>query len=125
MLLLVTIVHFLIAVLLIVLVLVQDSKGGGAFGMGGTGSNQVLSATGAANFLVKLTRYLAIMFAVSCITLTYLTTHKNSGSALDGYVPAAGVSAPSGVTSAPTDKPAAAPVEPQEQKAPNQDSESK
>lgn len=113
MLLFVTILHFIVAFLLIVLVLIQDSKGGGVFGMGSAGgSNQVFSATGAANFLVKATRVLGVMFAVTCISLTYLTTHKGQ-SVIDGYVaPAAttpaATDAPAAATPAPTEAPAAA-----------------
>lgn len=95
MLLFVTVIHFIVAVLLIVMVLIQDSKGGGVFGMSGAGgSNQVFSATGAANFLVKLTRALAVIFAGTCITLTYLTSTKST-SVVDDYVPAA--TAPTGM----------------------------
>jgi preprotein translocase subunit SecG len=108
MLLFITIVHFIVAVLLILLVLIQDSKGGGVFGMGSTGSNQVFSATGAANFLVKATRFLAIMFAVTCLSLTYITAKKKSGSLVDDYVPPAAPAAPA----APATPPAAAPTNP-------------
>lgn len=102
MLLFVTVLHLIVAVLLIVMVLIQDSKGSGAFGMGGSGSNQVFSATGAANFLVTVTRTLAIIFAITCISLTYLTTRKSS-SVVDDYVapasaPAAGATAPTSAT---------------------------
>lgn len=106
MLLFVTILHFIVAIFLIIFVLLQDSKGGGVFGVGGAGSGQVFSATGAANFFVKATRLLAISFAVTCLVLTYLTTHKTD-SVTDDFVPAA--TAP--VTpAAPTD--AAAPATP-------------
>lgn len=89
MLLFVTLVHFFVAALLITFVLIQDSKGGGVFGMGSSGGgNQVFSATGAANFLVKATRVLAIIFATTCITLTYLTS-KRSTSVVDDFLPAA------------------------------------
>jgi preprotein translocase subunit SecG len=87
MLLLLTIVHIIVAVLLVFFVLIQDSKGDGVFGMGGGGSNQVLSSTGAANFLVKATRVLAVVFAITSIALTYITS-KHSRSVVDDYVPA-------------------------------------
>lgn len=102
MLLFVTVVHFIVAILLIVFVLLQDSKGGGVFGMGSSGSNQVFSATGAANFLVKITRWLAITFAVTCVALTYLTSHQPA-SVTDDYVPAptSAPASPGGENSAP------------------------
>jgi preprotein translocase subunit SecG len=99
MILFVTLVHFIVAALLITFVLVQDSKGGGVFGMGSSSSNQVFSATGAANFLVKATRALAILFAVTCISLTYLTS-KKSDSVVDDYLPA---TAPAGSPAAPVE----------------------
>lgn len=100
MILFVTLVHFVVAALLITFVLIQDSKGGGVFGMGsGGGSNQVFSATGAANFLVKATRALAIMFATTCIALTYLTS-KKADSVVDDYLPAA--TAPAAAGAAPS-----------------------
>lgn len=113
----VTVIHFTVALLLIVMVLIQDSKGGGVFGMGSTGSNQVFSATGAANFLVTATRGLAITFAVTCLTLTYLTAHRSgSDSVVDDYVPAA-TSAPTADTATQTTAPAnEVPTKPEEKK---------
>lgn len=72
-----TVVHILIAVALCALVLVQDSKGGGALGIGGSGSNSLLGATGAQTLAAKLTKYMAILFAVSCVALTYFLAHDN------------------------------------------------
>lgn len=80
------IAHIVVAVLLIFLVLIQDSKGGAMGGMlGGGSSNTIFGATGAASFLVKLTRYVAILFAGSCIVLTIMSS-KKSGSVVDDYV---------------------------------------
>ena len=83
-------VHIGIALVLIFFVLLQDSKGGaaGVFGGGGGGgSNTLFGATGAANFLVKATRWVAILFAATCIGLTYMTSKRSS--VLDQYVPPA------------------------------------
>ena len=86
MLLFLSVVQILIAILMVTIVLLQDAKGGGAFGMGGGGgSNQILSSTGAASFLTNLTWGLAIAFAATSISLTYLTT-SHSGSVTDNYV---------------------------------------
>ena len=86
---LITVVHLLLAVILIALVLMQDAKGGGAFGMGSTGGSQsVFGSTGAANFLVKSTRWIAALFAGTCIFLSYLTVQKEE-SVIDGFVPPA------------------------------------
>jgi preprotein translocase subunit SecG len=81
-----SVIHVTMAVFLIIFVLVQDSKGdgiGGAFGGGGGGNaNSVLGATGAVSLLVKLTRYTVVIFAVTSIWLTKLTT-VDTGSVLD------------------------------------------
>ena len=79
-------VHIIIALLLIFLVLVQDSKGGmGALG-GGGGSNSVLGAAGAENILAKMTRWVAICFGVSCVLLTIYSS-RGTSSVVDDYVP--------------------------------------
>lgn len=84
----IAIAHVLIALALIVLVLVQDSKGGGAMGMFGGGNSSSVLGTGAADFMTKLTRSIATVFAISCLALAYLTTSRNT-STLDKYVPPA------------------------------------
>lgn len=74
----ISILHILMAIILIVLVLLQDSKGG-AMGMlsGGSSGSSVFGSTGAGNFLVKATRWIAVFFAITSISLAYITTHKN------------------------------------------------
>ena len=84
-------VHIFVAILLIFFVLIQDSKGamGGMMGGGGGGgSNTLFGATGAASFIVKMTRLVAIIFAATCIGLTILST-GGSSSVVDGFVPPA------------------------------------
>ena len=85
----ITILHILISILLISAVLLQDPKGG-AMGLmgGGGGSQSVFGATGASNFLTKATKWLAICFGVTCILLTYFTSHSNK-SVTDSLIPAA------------------------------------
>jgi preprotein translocase subunit SecG len=83
-------VHILIGVGLVLFVLLQDPKGGamGVFS-GGSSSNTFFGASGASNFLTTTTRWLAILFAISCLSLTYLTA-KRGGSVMDTYTPPAG-----------------------------------
>lgn len=76
------VVHILLAVSLIILVLVQDSKGGGALGIGGSGSNSLLGATGAQTLAAKMTRIIAGLFAISCLYLS-VTANQGSKSVLD------------------------------------------
>lgn len=65
------VLHALIAVVLVLVILIQDPKGGsaGLFG-GGGGANSLFGATGAPTLLSKLTRYLGAAFAVTCIGLS-------------------------------------------------------
>jgi preprotein translocase subunit SecG len=75
----IAVVHVLTALALIALVLLQDSKSdglGGAFG--GGGSNSILGATGGATLAQKLTRWAAMVFAVTSIGLTIAANKKSS-----------------------------------------------
>ncbi len=78
------IAHIILSVFLIVLVLIQDPKGGAAGGMfgGGGGSNSLFGATGAPSFLARLTRWVAVVFAASCIAMT-IFIKPTSDSVLD------------------------------------------
>ncbi len=83
---LLTLIHVLIAVVLIGLVLIQDSKGG-ALGIGGGTSNSVLGAGGAQTLAAKATRWVAAIFAVTCISLS-IWTAKKTQSVVSGVLPA-------------------------------------
>ena len=77
--------HIALSLFLVVLVLIQDPKGGGAGGLfgGGGGSNSLFGATGAPTFLAKVTRWVAVVFAASCIAMTIFIKPQSS-SVLDG-----------------------------------------
>lgn len=103
---LITVVHILVALVLIGLVLIQDSKGG-ALGMGGSsGSNSVLGAGGAQTLAAKATRWVAVIFALTSIGLSVLTAHKTR-SVVDSA--AGALSIPAG-TATPAETPAATAV---------------
>lgn len=87
---LLAVVHIFIALLLIGVVLLQDSKGG-AMGIlgGGGGSNSLFGSTGAVHILVKVTRWLAVIFAATCIGLAYYASQQHGSSVLDTQLPAA------------------------------------
>lgn len=75
-------IHLILALLLIGVVLLQRSEGGG-LGMGG-GGNSVMSGRGAATALAKLTWVFAICFIATSMTLTYLAAvEADSGSVID------------------------------------------
>jgi len=80
------ILHIVIGLGLIIFVLLQDPKGGGAGGMfgGGGGSNTVFGSTGAGNFLTATTKWFAVFFTLSCFALSCMSNnHLNGGSVLD------------------------------------------
>lgn len=69
---------------IIVLVLLQQGKGsemGSAFGSGSAGS--LFGASGAANFLSRMTKWAAIIFFLSTIGMAYMA-HRTGGSILEG-----------------------------------------
>lgn len=69
-------IHLILALLLIGVVLLQRSEGGG-LGIGGGGGT--MSARGAATALTKLTWIFAAAFIVTSITLTILATRGGDG----------------------------------------------
>lgn len=67
---LVTIIHALVAFLLVITILLQSGKGGGlagSLGGGGMDGSSVLGGRTAASFLVKSTSVLATVFMLSCL----------------------------------------------------------
>ena len=88
-------IHLILALLLIGVVLLQRSEGGG-LGMGGGGG--AISARGAATALGKITWVLAAAFIVTSITLTILAAGEGkTGSVADQI----GIEAPAPKTEAP------------------------
>lgn len=76
-------IHLILALLLIGVVLLQRSEGGG-LGMGGGGGSGVVSARGAANALTKLTWIFAVGFIITSITLTIIAAREaDSGSVIN------------------------------------------
>lgn len=71
------IIHILLAVVIIGLVLLQQGKGaevGAAFGSGA--SQTLFGSRGSASFLAKLTAAFAIAFAITSLSMGYMTTHR-------------------------------------------------
>ncbi|WP_395334063.1 preprotein translocase subunit SecG [Novosphingobium sp. BL-8H] len=69
-----TVVQAIVALLLVLVILVQKSEGGG-LGVGGSPSG-MLSARGAANFLTRATGGLAAVFVILSIVLAALAVGK-------------------------------------------------
>ena len=75
---LVLVIHVVAALSVIGLVLLQHGKGadvGAAFGGGASGS--VFGSAGSANFLSRATAILAVVFFLSSLGLTYISTRKS------------------------------------------------
>ncbi|WP_347312904.1 preprotein translocase subunit SecG [Defluviimonas sp. SAOS-178_SWC] len=70
-------VHLILALLMIGVVLLQRSEGGGLLSGGGA-----MSARGAANALTKLTWILAAAFIATSITLTIIAAQKSQGTSV-------------------------------------------
>lgn len=78
-----TVVQAIIAAALVGVVLMQRSEGGG-LGIGGGGSpGGLMSARGAADFLTRTTKWLAVLFVVLAIILAAMAVDFTSGSEID------------------------------------------
>ncbi|MFK8137621.1 MAG: preprotein translocase subunit SecG [Bdellovibrionales bacterium] len=89
----ISIIHVMVALVLIVLVLLQDSKGGGMGMLSGGGSSTVFGASGATNFLATMTKWIAILFAGTCLYLTIFTASQTK-SVVDSLPAGVAVDAP-------------------------------
>jgi len=116
---LLTLVHFVVCLILIVVVLLQTGKRAdlaGAFG--GGGSQTAFGARGAATFLSKATTISAVLFMVTSLALALLYSHREgAGSVLD-TVPAPLSSTPSPLPSPPESPPPSPSPSPAESPAP-------
>lgn len=103
------VVQAIVAAALVGVILMQRSEGGG-LGIGGSPSG-MMSARGAADFLTRSTRWLAITFVALSIVLAALATKASGGAApvvessLDRAAPVQ--SAPAAPAPAPADDPLA------------------
>lgn len=96
-------VHIIACVVLIGLVLIQDSKGGGMFS-GQSSSSSVLGATGGASLAGNATKAISIVLAITCVGLAMLSS-KTQKSVIDtGVMGSAAV--PNPVPAQPTAAPA-------------------
>jgi preprotein translocase subunit SecG len=76
-----TVVQALVAAMLVAVILMQKSEGGG-LGVGGSPSG-LMSARGAADFLTRATAVLATAFVVLSIALAALAVNTTSGHSID------------------------------------------
>ena len=74
----ISIVHAFTCIFIVLFILLQDPKGGvlGSLG-GGSGGKSFFGSEGASPFLVKVTKWLAILFACSSFYLSYVSSRKD------------------------------------------------
>ena len=79
-----TVVQALVAAALVGLVLIQRTEGGG-LGIGGGGGSPggLMSARGAADFLTRTTKWLAVIFVVMAIVMAAIAVKATSGTEVD------------------------------------------
>lgn len=91
-----TVVQALVTILLVVVILIQKSEGGG-LGVGGSQAG-FMSARGAADFMTRMTQVLGGLFVVLSIILAALAVKNSSAQTVDDSlnraVPTAPASAP-------------------------------
>ncbi|UIP05716.1 preprotein translocase subunit SecG [Erythrobacter sp. SDW2] len=103
-----TVVQAIIAAALVGVVLMQRSEGGG-LGVGGSPSG-MMSARGAADFLTRTTKWLAVAFVVLSIVLAALAVETSGGSSIDTTLDRTPVQAEPDPLAAPAQVPAQAPA---------------
>jgi preprotein translocase subunit SecG len=78
-----TVIQGIIAAALVGIVLMQRSEGGG-LGIGGGGSpGGLMNARGAADFLTRTTKWLAVIFVILAIVLAALAVKETTGGEID------------------------------------------
>ena len=79
-----TILNVSLAIILVILVILQQGKGsdlGSAFG--GGSSNSIFGAVGPSNFLGKITSIIAAIFLISCLAQAYFLKQNNTQEIFD------------------------------------------
>lgn len=72
------VLHVFLCLFLVLLVLVQNDKMGGLAGLGGMTSQSAFSTAGAATFIQKLTRAVAILFFLVVLALGLIASRQSS-----------------------------------------------
>lgn len=71
------VLHVFLCLFLMLLVLVQNDKMGGLAGLGGMTSQSAFSTAGAATFIQKLTRAVAVIFFIEVFALGLITAKQD------------------------------------------------
>lgn len=70
--------YIIVCVLLVILILLQSGKEGMGVIFGG-GNSSVFGSTGAGGILAKLTAFMAVVFVITALSYTYVTSSKPTG----------------------------------------------
>jgi preprotein translocase subunit SecG len=77
-------IHILVCVSLILVVLFQAGKGAGLGNLfGGGGGDQLFSAPSGSAFIRRLTTTMAIVFVLTSVSLTIVTSHRSQRSLME------------------------------------------
>ena len=83
----ITILHVVLAITMILIILLQPGKEGGAALAGGSSGNQMYGPRGAGNFLGRATTVVASMFMFTSISLAWYSSEKvQSGSDIEDAI---------------------------------------
>ena len=83
----ITILHIVLAIFMILIILLQPGKEGGAALAGGSSGNQMYGPRGAGNFLGRATTIVATLFMVTSISLAWYSSDKiQSGSNIEDAI---------------------------------------
>jgi len=79
-----SVLHVMVGLFLILVILLQAGKGA-AIGasLGSAGSQAMFGSSGSVNFLTKLTTGAAIIFMITSLSLSVLSTQKDQDSVID------------------------------------------
>jgi len=81
---LITLIHVIVCMVLIVVVLLQHGKSADiAATFGGMGSQTAFGPRGTATVFSRLTTWCAIIFMLTSMALTYVTSHRGGSSVMD------------------------------------------
>ena len=77
-------IHIVVCVTMVIVILLQQGKGADVGAVFGGSSSTVFGASGAGNFLTKVTWVCALLFFSTSIFLAYSSTRRATGSIFNG-----------------------------------------
>jgi preprotein translocase subunit SecG len=81
---LITVIHVIVCLVLIVVVMLQHGKSADiAATFGGMGSQTAFGPRGTATAFSRVTTWCAIIFMLTSMALTYISSHRTSSSVMD------------------------------------------